>query len=180
MKRKPMRFLYKAELRFAELLRSLHLAFLYQPTKFCLGDTSYAPDFYVPKLGIYYEVVATRQAISLDRLKIDKVRELYPFVKIKVVNPDGSPYRFRANQFRKQYHIGPQPLKFELQSYYKRILLKDGYLTIGEVAKKLGRTRSSVAFRLLRGRIPGLHRDNGHYFVKRDVFEAWLKEQEIS
>lgn len=198
MRRKTQYFLNKADKAFAERLESLGLPYIYQATRFCLGNTTYTPDFYLPKDQVYYEIVGTRQAVSLLRQKIRRLRQLYPFVKIEIIRPDGSRYRF-AKERREREGIGPQPIALELRPRWrprKRVtrenstsrrgpyglshlrLLSNGYLSVRMAAVRIARSPQCTLAQLKRGAIPGLYRDDGHYFVRRDVFGAWLKEQE--
>jgi len=174
---KLQNFLNDAEKLFAEHLKSLGLDYIYQPTKFCLGDTSYCPDFYIPALTLYFEVVGTRQAIAQRRHKIELLQELYPFVFIRIVNPDGSPYELGKIRVPPK-SIGDQPLTYETPIYrHRKIFGKPENIRVCDISRILDKRYHEVYEKLKNGEIPGCYRKNGHYFVKRADFEAWLEKQ---
>ena len=76
----------RAEATFAQLLTNRGLEFEHQPQGFRLY---YRPDFYVPAEECYYEVVGTRQALALNRGKIETFLRTYPHVKLGIVNSAG-------------------------------------------------------------------------------------------
>jgi len=107
MKTKPHKVRYRAERIFAKFLKESGLEFVYQPAVFHFNGISYHPDFYIPKDQIFYEVIGTRQAYSQIRQKIEILKNIYPFLKILTVNPDGTPYKYRD---AKGKTLGPHDL----------------------------------------------------------------------
>lgn len=93
MKKLPLKIRYSCEQRFAEILIKQGKKFIYQPAKFNVNSISYTPDFYIPEERTFYEVAGTRQAHSRNRKQIKLIKKVYPFIRIKVVNPDGSNYK---------------------------------------------------------------------------------------
>ena len=76
----------KAEADFAATLTARGLEYEHQPPPFHL---SYRPDFYVPTLKCYYEVVGTRQALWQNAPKIAAFLRTYPEIQLKLVNARG-------------------------------------------------------------------------------------------
>jgi len=93
MRSKIQKIRHWREQIFADKLTRQGKRFIYQPASFNVEGIQYRPDFYVPSDRIFYEVVGTRQAFNQNRQKIDLVRKTYPFIRILVVNPDGTSYR---------------------------------------------------------------------------------------
>lgn len=86
------RFLFDSEGRFADLLRQRRIAYVYQPEPIPLGDLGeYWPDFYIPEMGVYYEVAGSRSCWLRRVAKLHAVA-LYRPERIFVVNPSG--YRY--------------------------------------------------------------------------------------
>lgn len=116
MKTKPQKIRYGREQVFADLLTSQDKEFYYQPAVFHVNGIQYRPDFYTPEDGVFYEVAGTRQAFNQNRQKIDLVRNAYPFLKIEIVNPDGTPYRFCG--IRKSMNPPPRPFPKRFCHYW--------------------------------------------------------------
>lgn len=97
--------MYPSEQQFADYLTAQGKTCVYEPVLQLdtplpkrAGNQTYKPDFYCMEDDIYYEVSANRQAYHLSMKKIRRLREIYPDIKIKVVNPDGSEYGSRDKQ----------------------------------------------------------------------------------
>lgn len=92
-----------SEQQFAKYLTTRGFDWVYEPFAFSLnvprpvqsGNRTYRPDFFCPDNNTYYEVSATRQAHSQSMVKIKLLKKLHPNMKIRVVNPDGTPYQVR-------------------------------------------------------------------------------------
>lgn len=93
----------KTEQEFASMLESQNKLYFEQPKKFKLPmpHKSYRPDFYVVEDGTFYEVAGTRQAYSYNREKYKVFQQVYPWLKFKVVNPDGTDYQHRKPRVTK-------------------------------------------------------------------------------
>jgi hypothetical protein len=78
--------MWPRERRFADLLDEQKREWVYPSPRFRLGNTTYRPDFYLPKEDLYIEVVGTRQAYHNNRNKIAKFMEIYPKIKFKVIS----------------------------------------------------------------------------------------------
>jgi hypothetical protein len=112
MKTKPHKIRHAAEQIFADILKQSQLEFVYQPATFHFNGISYTPDFYVPKDQTFYEVIGTRQAYSLTRQKINLLEKVYPFLKICIVNPDGTNYESRPIRKSIEPLVSFTPLSF--------------------------------------------------------------------
>lgn len=79
---------------FVKLLDSLHKSYIPQPARFKLDPpyNSYIPDFYLPEENIFYEIVGSRQAYSIGRLKYAAFRKSFPAINFMIANPDGTRY----------------------------------------------------------------------------------------
>lgn len=96
------------EMRFAALLKERGVEYIHHPKTFILkltgtykGRRWYTPDFFVPSEGIYYEVISTRQCLrdnQGEKLKRIELTEKIFGIIIKIVKPDGSPYRRELHQ----------------------------------------------------------------------------------
>lgn len=100
MKVKPQKIYHSREQIFADLLTSQGKEYFYQPAVFHVNGIQYRPDFYTPSDMTFYEVVGSRQAFSQNRQKIETVKKAYPFLKIMIVNPDGTPYEHRPARIK--------------------------------------------------------------------------------
>ena len=85
----------KAEANFASTLRAQGIEYEHQPRGFRLY---YRPDFYVPARNCYYEVVGTRQALSLNADKICAFLRTYPDILLKLVDAKGQLLQFPQKQ----------------------------------------------------------------------------------
>jgi len=90
MKKLSHKIRHKREQIFADFLTDQGKEFVYQSTVFNINGIQYRPDFYVIKEQTYYEVVGSRQAFHQNQIKINYILSVYPFIKLKIVNPDGS------------------------------------------------------------------------------------------
>ncbi|MDI7278069.1 MAG: hypothetical protein QME94_18975 [Anaerolineae bacterium] len=93
MERQP-RFAHPSEAEFASLLTFYGVSWLYEPTSFPLAWDSqghvtqaFAPDFYLPDYDLYIELATRKQTqMTAKNRKIRRLRQLYPDVRIKLVN----------------------------------------------------------------------------------------------
>lgn len=85
--------MYEREKIFADSLDEIGVQWIYQPGYFRVGGRRYHPDFYTPASDTYYEVAGTRQAFAQRRPKLELMAVERPEISLKVVRPDGRPYR---------------------------------------------------------------------------------------
>ena len=86
------RFVNEAELEYAKILDYYGVPWLYEPHTFVLERAedgrvteAFTPDFYLPEQDLYLEVTVMKQSlVTRKNLKLRKLRELYPDVKIKL------------------------------------------------------------------------------------------------
>jgi hypothetical protein len=72
------------EIRVAKALTALGISWEYEPKRFTLRDRTYLPDFYLPEIGVYWEV---KGWFSLrDQETVRQFRELYPEYPLIVVD----------------------------------------------------------------------------------------------
>ena len=86
------RKMYPREKEFSKLLDKQGRKWIYEPKRFNLNNTTYCPDFYIPKEKLYIEVVGSRQAYHLNKKKIAKFRRLFPKIKLLVMEWKGKKY----------------------------------------------------------------------------------------
>ncbi len=84
----------KRELKFACLMKKADIKFVHHPSYIPINGQRYHADFYLPTTDEYIEIIGSRQAFHSRKEKIQKAME---FLKIKVLNPDGSPYNHHNN-----------------------------------------------------------------------------------
>jgi hypothetical protein len=71
---------------------------VYEPGRFAVKEPdcsrlrSYTPDFFCETNNVFYEVVGTRQAYSVNKWKYDAFRLRYTQYKLNIVRPDHSVY----------------------------------------------------------------------------------------
>ena len=70
---------------------------LERASRFRFHRSSYRPDFYAPAQGIYYEVVGSRQRAATLRFLLDLMDRYYPGIRLRLVSPNGQPYRAEHN-----------------------------------------------------------------------------------
>jgi hypoxanthine phosphoribosyltransferase len=88
----PSQFAHASEAEMARILDFYAVRWEYEPDTFPIlwnldGDVveSFAPDFYLPDLGIYLEMTTLRQRLVRKKnRKLRRLRELYPDVRIKL------------------------------------------------------------------------------------------------
>ena len=89
---RPSQFAHASEAEMARILDFYAVRWEYEPDTFPIlwnldGDVveSFAPDFYLPDLGIYLELTTLRQRLVRKKnRKLRRLRELYPDVRIKL------------------------------------------------------------------------------------------------
>lgn len=89
----PPRFAHDSEAELARVLDFYQVAWRYEPDVFPLTWSpsgavveSFAPDFYLPELGLYVELTTLRQALVRKKnRKLRLLRQLYPEVRIKLL-----------------------------------------------------------------------------------------------
>lgn len=82
-----------AEYAFSRIMadRGVQLQFIGRNgTRFSLNTSTYRPDFFDPRQGIYYEVSGSRQAFHANKEKYAKFRKMYPDLPLMIVKPDGT------------------------------------------------------------------------------------------
>ena len=83
--------MFPSEKQFSELLDKQHRIWQYPAPRFRLNNTTYRPDFYLPKENIYIEVVGTQQAYEKNKEKLYKFRKIYPKIILLVLDRNGIP-----------------------------------------------------------------------------------------
>jgi hypothetical protein len=86
------RFAHASEAEMARILDFYQVRWEYEPTTFPIlwnleGDVveSFAPDFYLPDLGLFLEMTTLKQRLVRKKnRKLRRLRELYPDVRIKL------------------------------------------------------------------------------------------------
>lgn len=87
-------FAHPSEEEFGALLTFYRISWLYEPTTFPLEQDeegrvtqAFSPDFYLPDYDLYIELATRKQGqMTHKNRKIRRLRELYPDVRIKLVN----------------------------------------------------------------------------------------------
>jgi bifunctional protein TilS/HprT len=86
-------FAHPSEAEFAGLLDFYNIEWVYEPRSFVLKQQGnritemFSPDFYLPALDLYVELTTLKQSlITYKNRKIRRLRELYPQVKIILLN----------------------------------------------------------------------------------------------
>ncbi len=90
---KPTNFGHPSEEQFARLLDFYRIEWLYEPRSFPLAWEGkkifemFTPDFYLPDLDLYVELTTSKQSLITEKnRKIRLLKELYPEIKIKLLN----------------------------------------------------------------------------------------------
>jgi bifunctional protein TilS/HprT len=90
---KPTNFGHPSEEQFAQLLDFYRIEWLYEPRSFPLAWEGkkifemFTPDFYLPDLDLYVELTTSKQSLITEKnRKIRLLKELYPEIKIKLLN----------------------------------------------------------------------------------------------
>ena len=86
------RFAHASEAEMARILDFYGVRWQYEPTTFPIlwnldGDVveSFAPDFYLPELGVFLEMTTLKQRLVRKKnRKLRRLRELYPDIRIKL------------------------------------------------------------------------------------------------
>ena len=86
------RFAHASEAEMARILDFYDVRWDYEPTTFPIlwnldGDVveSFAPDFYLPELGVFLEMTTLKQRLVRKKnRKLRRLRELYPDIRIKL------------------------------------------------------------------------------------------------
>jgi len=89
------KIIHESEKEFACFLESQGKSFVPQPRTFRYNGTSYRPDFYCPEDDIYYEVKT--QLSSKIAIRLLEFKKFYPYIKLKIVSPNGYPYYSRSS-----------------------------------------------------------------------------------
>jgi hypothetical protein len=85
-------FAHASEAEFARILDFYQVAWEYEPQVFPIlwdldGNVleSFAPDFYLPDMGLFLELTTLQQRLVRKKnRKVRRLRELYPYVRIKL------------------------------------------------------------------------------------------------
>jgi hypoxanthine phosphoribosyltransferase len=89
-----VRFAHPSEEEFSRILDFYAIDWEYEPRSFPLkrderGNIleAFSPDFYLPKYDLYIELTTLRQQLATKKhRKIRELQELYPDIRIKLVN----------------------------------------------------------------------------------------------
>jgi len=84
----------KSEKQFAHFLESQGKTYVPQPRTFKYNGKSYRPDFYCMQDDTYYEVKT--QLLFSEAVRLLEFKKFYPYVKLKIVAPNGYPYYSRT------------------------------------------------------------------------------------
>jgi len=87
-------FSHPSEQEFAHILDFYQIPWEYEPRSFALAwdengnvTEAFTPDFYLPEQDLYIELTTMEQhLITRKHRKLRRLRELYPEVKIKLIN----------------------------------------------------------------------------------------------
>ncbi|MCS7260661.1 MAG: hypothetical protein NZ765_07760 [Anaerolineae bacterium] len=87
-------FSHPSEREFARILDFYQIPWEYEPRAFALAwdengnvTEAFTPDFYLPEQDLYIELTTMEQhLITRKHRKLRRLRELYPDVKIKLIN----------------------------------------------------------------------------------------------
>ncbi|MGQ9793430.1 MAG: hypothetical protein ACUVSF_07095 [Anaerolineae bacterium] len=87
-------FSHPSEQEFARILDFYQIPWEYEPRAFALAwdengnvTEAFTPDFYLPEQDLYIELTTMEQhLITRKHRKLRRLRELYPEVKIKLIN----------------------------------------------------------------------------------------------
>ncbi len=87
-------FSHPSEQEFARILDFYQIPWQYEPRAFALAwdengnvTEAFTPDFYLPEQDLYIEITTMEQhLITRKHRKLRRLRELYPEVKIKLIN----------------------------------------------------------------------------------------------
>lgn len=186
MKTIPQKIHNWREQIFADLLTAQGKEYFYQPAVFHVNGIQYRPDFYIPAETIFYEVVGSRQAFHQNRQKIDAVRKAYPFIKIEIVNPDGTPHK--ARPVRVEMKIGkvqlerwkgrpPIPMGIGQAIRILRDIYEGSSVRLDQLAKDIG-VSQGVLSAVISGKYPYLS-NHSAFAHKLWVFINSLKSKQI-
>jgi len=132
--------MYPNEKIYANYLDSKNIKWEYPSKTFVLKGTTYRPDFYLPDMGKYIEVVGTRQAYHINKYKISLFLKKFPNINFEIVNPDGSNFISNFDHKRKdkinnykgksisriQADINPKIYRdFRVKLLFKGLMMKD-------------------------------------------------------
>ena len=84
--------MHDTEKTFADLLDKQKRKWVYHPCKFKLNNTTYEPDFYLPKEKLYIEVIASKGGYLQNKYKYDLFKKLYPKLRFKILDYAGYKY----------------------------------------------------------------------------------------
>ncbi|HEX5396902.1 MAG TPA: hypothetical protein VFX74_07385, partial [Candidatus Limnocylindria bacterium] len=88
----PPRFAHESEAELARILDYYGVAWRYEPVTFPISWNaagavveSFAPDFYLPEIGLYVELTTLKQSLVRKKnRKLRHLRQLYPEVRVKL------------------------------------------------------------------------------------------------
>jgi hypothetical protein len=88
----PPRFAHDSEAELARILDFYGIEWLYEPDVFPISWNadgavveSFAPDFYLPQIGLYVELTTLKQSlVRRKNRKLRWMRQLYPEVRVKL------------------------------------------------------------------------------------------------
>jgi predicted nuclease of restriction endonuclease-like RecB superfamily len=71
------------EVTYAKYLDKNKIKWVYETVTFDLGESTYTPDFYLPKTDMFVEIKGFWRPEAKEKFKLFK--KLYPYIKIKVI-----------------------------------------------------------------------------------------------
>ncbi len=71
------------EVVYAKYLDKHYIAWTYEPRAFDLDNTTYTPDFHLPKTNTYIEIKGYKSDVFKKKFKLFK--QIYPKIKIKIL-----------------------------------------------------------------------------------------------
>jgi hypothetical protein len=88
----PPRFAHQSEAELARILDFYGVAWRYEPHVFPISWNadgavieSFAPDFYLPEIGLYLELTTLKQSLVRKKnRKLRHLRQLYPEIRVKL------------------------------------------------------------------------------------------------
>ena len=88
----PPRFAHQSEAELARILDFYGVAWRYEPDVFPISwnadgavTESFAPDFYLPEIGLYLELTTLKQSLVRKKnRKLRWMRQLYPEIRVKL------------------------------------------------------------------------------------------------
>jgi len=143
--------MFDSERKFADFLIANNKTYLFQPPRFKLKKTTYRTDFYCPEDDTYYEIIGSRQAFHLNKIKLIEFIKRYPSINFKIVKPDGREYINREALIDMENNIHPYKNKgwIDIKKEMKELLrIKLEYgLSYEKLTRKIGEISQQTVYR---------------------------------